>query len=76
MGSSYSSNLYRGGMKEWADKLNSAIKLIEEVRDAVNETIGDDGQYDNAAADGALSQSLSYAIRFIEEQLPKKDRKG
>lgn len=72
MASSYRDDLNRGGMREWQEKLEKAIALVQEVRDAIWECIGSDGQFDNAADDGALSEKLGLAIRFIREELPSK----
>lgn len=71
MGSSYRQDLNNGGEKEWQFKLEEAIRLIEEVREDLYECIGSDGQFDNAADDGALREKLGICVRFIEEELPK-----
>ncbi len=71
MGSSYRSDLNGGQMKEWEGKLRQAVALVREVENEVYETIGSDGQYDNAADDGGLVERLGIAIQFIEGELPK-----
>lgn len=76
MGSSYRDYLNRGSMKEWEAKLRQAIVLVEEVRDDLYDNLGSDGQYDNAADDGALGEKLWIAIRFIKEELPKDEEAG
>ena len=70
MGSSYRQDLNGGSMKEWEHKLREACRLIDEVRDDISDCIGEDGQFDNAADDGALREKLWIARRFIEEELP------
>ena len=71
MGSSYRSDLRNGHMTKWEEKLRLSVKLIEEVQDEIYETIGSDGQFDNAADDGALSEKLGIAKQFILDELPK-----
>lgn len=71
MGSSYRSDLNGGRMREWETKLRRAIVLLQEVKDEIWECVGSDGQFDNAADDGALAEKLGLAQRFISEELPK-----
>lgn len=71
MGSSYRSDLNRGHMPGWEYRLRTACKAIASVIDEVQDCIGDETQYDNAAADGALAEKLGLAKRLIEEELPK-----
>ena len=70
MGSSYRTDLNNGRMPEWEASLREAIAIIDKVADDVSGTIGDDGQYDNAADDGALAEALRQAIRTIRAELP------
>ena len=66
MGSSYRDDLNCGHMPEWEAKLRQAIGIIREV----SECIGSDGQYDNAADDGALREKLWEAMSIIRRELP------
>jgi hypothetical protein len=70
MGSSYRDDLNRGYMPEWETKLRQAITLIQEVSEAVSECVGSDGQFDNAADDGALREKLWGAMAIIRAELP------
>lgn len=70
MGSSYRSDLKRGGMPDWEAPLREAVRLVRIVIGEVWETIGGDGQYDNAADDGGLAERLGIARRLIEGELP------
>ena len=70
MGSSYRQDLQSGYMKDWEESIKKAIALVGWVEDRVINTIGDDGQYDNAASDGGLAERLSIVIRLLEETLP------
>lgn len=70
MGSSYRDDLNSGNMPEWETKLRNAISLIREVSDGVSECIGSDGQFDNAADDGALREKLLDAMSIIRRELP------
>ena len=72
MGGSDRSALYGGRRPRWEAKLRRAMALIEEVREDLWEGLGADGQYDNAADDGALREKLGLAVRFIREELPPK----
>jgi hypothetical protein len=74
MGSSYRSSLNNGSMRDWEKSLREAISLIITVTDELSDTIGDDGQYDNAADDGALSANLWTAIDLIRSELPLTDK--
>lgn len=73
MGSSYRGDLNAGRMKDWEEKLCVACNNIEAVCKEIWEGIGGDGQFDNAADDGALQEKLALAKRLIEEELPKKE---
>lgn len=70
MGSSYRDDLNCGLMPEWETKLRQAIEIIREVSDEVAECIGSDGQYDNAADDGALREKLWEAMGILRRELP------
>lgn len=70
MGSSYRDDLNCGHMPGWEAKLRQAIAIIREVSDEVSECIGSDGQYDNAADDGALREKLWEAMSIIRRELP------
>lgn len=70
MGSSYRDDLNNGHMPEWETKLRSAIKLIDEVYEDLWECTGSDGQFDNAADDGALRGKLADAMQIIRGELP------
>lgn len=70
MGSSYSSDLRNGMMPEWENNLRQAISLISVVSDSVSECIGDNGQFDDAAQDGALLETLQQAIDILRETIP------
>jgi hypothetical protein len=59
-----------GHYPELETKLKQAVTLIQEVIDDVREDIGSDGQYDNAADDGALCSMLGHAIGIIKSELP------
>lgn len=74
MGSSYRQDLNSGYMGIWETPLREAIDKIRFVITAIYESIGDDGQFDNAADDGGLAEKLSIAVRFIEEELPKSEK--
>lgn len=76
VGSSYRSDLNSGRMPEWQAKLESACLLVEGVIDEVYECIGEDGQFDNAAQDGALNEKLRLAVRLIREEYPKPPTEG
>ena len=70
MGSSYSSDLRNGRMPEWEKSLRDAVSLIDSVASSVSECIGDDRQFDNAAEDGALRESLWRAMDILREAIP------
>ncbi len=70
MGSSYRTDLNRGDMHNWEADLREAIRIIEHVADQVSDCLGDDGQSDNAADDGALCNLLWQAIKIIKAELP------
>ena len=70
MGSSYRSDLNNGMMPSWENKLKSAIVTIEDIADELGGLIGDDGQFDNAADDGALRERLLDASEIIRRELP------
>lgn len=70
MGSSYRDDLNSGYMPEWETKLRSAIKLIDEVYEELWECTGSDGQFDNAADDGALRGKLADAAHILRAELP------
>jgi hypothetical protein len=57
-------------MPEWETSLREAISLIDAVADSVSTCIGSDGQFDNAAQDGALRESLWDAANIIRELIP------
>lgn len=71
MGSSYRQDLNSGMCPKWEKNLRDACTLIQGVIDDLYEVTGSDGQFDNAADDGALRQQLYLAKRFILEELPK-----
>lgn len=71
MGSSYSSDLANGSMKEWEKPLREAVASIRSVIGQVYDVIGSDGEYDNAGQDGALAERLGIACELIEAILPK-----
>lgn len=71
MGCSYRDDLRRGSMREDEAKLRQAIALILEVAAGWSELIGCDGQFDNAADDGAFRERLHIAASLIESQLPQ-----
>lgn len=79
MGSSYRDDLNRGFMPDWENTLREALRLIGGIADAVGECIGEDGQFDNAADDGALREKLWEAMAIIRAELPmtpeEKERK-
>ena len=70
MGSSYRDDLNSGYMPDWETKLRSAIKLIDEVCEELWECTGSDGQFDNAADDGALRGKLAGAAQILRAELP------
>ena len=70
MGSSYRSDLNGGSMREWEEKLRDAHRLIKQVRDEVSSNCGEDGQFDNAADDGALYGRLGVCLEIIAGELP------
>lgn len=76
MGSSYRSDLNcgSGNTKDWAEKLSEACLLIEQVRKEVSDCIGSDGQFDNAAEDGALQEKLGLAQMFLMDELGAKQK--
>lgn len=71
MSASYRQMLNSGRMPVWAKKIKEAAKLLEEITDEIYADIGDDGQFDNAADDGALAERLFIAKTLIESELPK-----
>mgnify|MGYP001564777209 CR=1 FL=1 len=73
MGSSYRQDLNNGQAKGLEFSLKEAVRLIEEVREELYRTIGDDGQFDNAADDGRLLERLLIARDLIQDELPKQD---
>jgi hypothetical protein len=70
MGSSYSSDLQSGRMPEWEKSLRKAMSLIDSVASSLSECIGDNGQFDDAAEDGALRESLWRAMDILRESIP------
>ncbi|WP_372937545.1 hypothetical protein [Seonamhaeicola sp.] len=68
MASSYRQDLKNGRMQEWEKPLREAIQKIEFVIEEIYNC--DSGQTDNAKDEGALSEKLYLAKRFIEEELP------
>lgn len=76
MGSSYRNDLRNGSMRKWEDKLRNACDLVREVISEVWECAHDGDQFDNSADDGALAEKLGLAVRFITEELPKRDEQA
>lgn len=76
MGSSYRQDLNRATGGPWAEKLYTAVGLIRDVQEEVYDIVGCDGQYDNAADDGALAALLGAAIQLIESEIPGYKRAG
>lgn len=70
MGSSYRDDLNRGSIPDWEAKLRQSVTLIREVIADIREVIGSDGQFDNAADDGALLERLGIAVDFVLGELP------
>ena len=70
MGSSYRSDLNGGRIRSWELKLRSAVNLIREVTDELSDSIGSDGQFDNAAEDGVLRDILCDVMNTIKDELP------
>ena len=63
-------------MADWEQKLRKACALIEDVRNDIWETLGDDGQFDNAADDGGLREMLGLARHLILAELPETPREA
>ena len=71
MGSSNRTDLKQGRVPQWEHELRLAISHIESVAAAAWNSAGDDGQYDNAADDGALCENLYSAAQLLRSELPK-----
>lgn len=74
MGSSYRSDLMNGRMPDWESQLRQAISLIESVESEVHDCIGDNGQYDDAAEDGELRETLWRAKEAILSVIPPTEK--
>ena len=70
MGSSYRQDLNCGSMKEWESQLREASDILKRVIDSVYECACEEDQTDNAADDGALTETLRIAKRLIDDELP------
>ena len=70
MGSSYRQDLNNGMMPSWEKELRKAVAILSTISADILECIGSDGQFDNAADDGALREKLGLAKRLILEELP------
>lgn len=69
MGSSYRTDLLCGRMPRQERKLRAAINLIDAVQAEWDDLIGDDGQFDNAADDGAFCEVLRIARSLLEGEI-------
>lgn len=67
MGSSYSSDLRSGQPREKWAALVVARQAVGEVAEWLAGTAGDDGQFDNAAADGAVLGKLEVAQDILHD---------
>jgi hypothetical protein len=70
MGSSYSAELRSGRVPEWEKSLREAMSLIDSVASSLSYRIGDNNQFDDAAEDGALRESLWNAMNLLREAIP------
>jgi hypothetical protein len=70
MGSSFSADLRNGLMSEQESMLREAMALIDSVASGVSECIGANDQFDDAAEDGALRESLWRAMDILREAIP------